>query len=610
MKNEENLKTESRRDYALKKGRSLFLGGVLAASCLLASFPACILTSCDRSDFTPEVREDDDTTSFEMTLTKATGTVISSLDIYIFNDDSLKALDSHQRISPVTASKVRSTSRCGKKILFLVANIPEGRLEWAGTSRYEAFLSSFAQLTDESGEMPIMTAQTRFGTASEKNLKLTLKPMMAEVNVKTICCDFKGKPYEGEKLKKVRFYLTNVSGRCRFGDYEAPGVFLNSGRYDEREMEGMKDRNLLMHDYGFTVSTKKIWPLTSLHAYPNTNDGKTVGKPCTRLVIEGEIEGRTYYYPIDLRLEKNISYNYDITINRKGTLDPDIPIDPGMISVKCTARKWDEKETVMVPFSVKAKDTEDKISNLNLFIFDEEGLLEEKVYSRNGKMELKLLRGCRYDIYACANLGYALNLKTREEIEKYRYWIAYPDEFTEGIPMCGKLKGYEITGDALNMELERMMARIKVVADRTKLNPDVKLILTDARIGNCPRSAMLFTGSRAETTYDIFSTGYAETFGLKDSLTLYQMENLNGELDDPRKKLCSYIEIRAEYYSTLYYTKPGEYLRYRFYIRDSKGNYDVERNGSYRFVITPEGTGLNLDDSWRTDKSALAPNGS
>ena len=605
MKQIQNIIKTSRRDYVLSKGRvRLFSNGILAASFLLAYILAFLFTSCDCSDFSTEVREDQDTTSFEITLTKAIGTDVSSLDIFIFNDDSLKALDSHQRISQVQPGVVRACSRSGKKLIFLLANIPEGSVDWARASRYESFQACCAKLSEETSQAPVMTAKAALKAGSEKSVSLTLEPMMAQIRIQSISCDFSGKPYSGQSMKNVRFYLTNASGLCEFGTARRPSVFLNCGKLDPAEMSTLKDRNLLFHDYGKEIGTKPVNPGTTLHAYPNTGDGNEIGKPATRLVIEGEIDGTTYYYPINLKLEKNVSYEYGITINRKGTLDPDTPIEVDAVTINCTAKEWTDKGSSLVTFSVHPPKDDGMISDLNLFVFDEKGNLEDRLYIKKAETELKLLKGCRYDIYACANLGYALYMDKEEDLKNYRYWLAYPDEITRGIPMCGKMEGYECGADHVDLKLERMMARIKVVVDRRKLDSSVRLILTDARIGNCPRSAHLFGSSHPQSTSDIFSTGYAESFGALDSLTLYQMENIGGKRDDPRGQLCSYVEIRAEYYSNLYYTKPGEYLKYRFYLMD-EGKYNVERNASYRYVITPEVTGLNSEDSWKTDKSAL-----
>jgi len=598
------LKT-SRREYVFTKGRvSLFLNGILAASFLLAYILAFLFTSCDYSDFSAEIREDKDTTSFEMTLTKAAGTDVSSLDIFIFNDDSLKALDSHQRISQVQPGVIRACSRSGKKLLFLLANIPEGSVDWARASRYESFQACYAKLSDENSQTPVMTAKAALKAGSEKNVSLTLEPMLAQIKVRSISCDFSGKPYSGQTLKNVRFYLTNASGQCEFGMARVPSIFLNSGKLDPAELSTLKDRTLLLHDYGKEIGARPVNPGTILHAYPNINEENDIGKPVTRLVIEGEIDGTTYYYPINLKLEKNVSYEFDITINRKGTLDADTPIEVDAVTINCSAKQWTDKGSSIITFSVHAPKDDGMISDLNLFVFDEKGNLEDRLFLKKAETELKLLKGCHYDIYACANLGYALYMDKKEDLKNYRYWLAYPDEITRGIPMCGKMEGFECGGSRAELQLERMMSRIKVVVDRRKLDSSVKLLLTDARIGNCPRSALLFGSSHPQTTSDIFSTGYTESFGTLDSLTLYQMENIGGKREDPRGQLCSYVEIRAEYYSNLYYTKPGEYLKYRFYLMDD-GKYNVERNASYRYVITPEGTGLNSEDSWKTDKSAL-----
>ena len=96
------------------------------------------------------------------------------------------------------------------------------------------------------------------------------------------------------------------------------------------------------------------------------------------------------------------------------------------------------------------------VSDINLLIYNAEGLLEEQRYLtarqftvENGTIPLKttLLTGVAYDIFVAANVGYALPALSREAVEAYRYYFAYPDEYSRGIPMSGRLEGF-VSGGA------------------------------------------------------------------------------------------------------------------------------------------------------------------
>ena len=81
---------------------------------------------------------------------------------------------------------------------------------------------------------------------------------------------------------------------------------------------------------------------------------------------------------------------------------------------------------------------EEKISDINLLIFDNHGMIERKIYLRERPVlyQVNLLKGMSYSILACANLGYQLNVERIEDTENIYHYMAYPDEYKEGIPMA------------------------------------------------------------------------------------------------------------------------------------------------------------------------------
>ena len=258
------------------------------------------------------------------------------------------------------------------------------------------------------------------------------------------------------------------------------------------------------------------------------------------------------------------------------------------------------------------------ISDLNLFVFREDAEMEERLwisareFREGGVYTLTLPKGLKYGLYACANFGYELrNIRNRKDLESYRYYLAYPDEYSKGIPMTGIA---EIDGetDDVTILLERMMAKISLCIDRRALDQDVRFNVRSVVIGNTPRSASAFGTSRAQGKMDTFPRGFNRTGPLADGLnrqhgdtseevSVYMLENLQGEDPD----VPSYIEIEAEYDSALQYTLPGRYLIYRFHLGSGPGNHDVQRNFHYRFTVRPEGNGLLTEDSWKVDKTAL-----
>ena len=280
------------------------------------------------------------------------------------------------------------------------------------------------------------------------------------------------------------------------------------------------------------------------------------------------------------------------------------------------------------------------VSDINLLIYNSEGLLEERRFLSgrqltvtDGAVRLKtgLLKGVPYDIFAAANIGYALPALSRKDIESYRYHLAYPDEYSRGMPMSAHLDGYVNEGETeVLLPLVRTMARIDVNIDRSKLDSDVSFQVTSVHVGNGPSSVRLFGDSRAESATQVFAGGFSlegklvqalnidQTTGVSGSVSLYLPENLQGDLlttkDERGKvftegqynKVCSYLEIRGSYHSNSWHTRAGEPLVYRFYLGDGPGNFDIFRNTACKVTDHLEGTGLG-EDGWRVDKSRLIP---
>ena len=280
------------------------------------------------------------------------------------------------------------------------------------------------------------------------------------------------------------------------------------------------------------------------------------------------------------------------------------------------------------------------VSDINLLIYNAEGLLEERRYLsarqftvEDGTIPLKttLLTGAAYDIFVAANIGYALPALSRQAVDAYRFYFAYPDEYSRGIPMSARLDAYVSGGEAeVRIPLVRTMARIDLALDRTELRSDVSFQVTSVTIGNGPSSVLLFGDSKAESATQVFSSGFTlegrqvqalnidQSPGVSGTVSLYLPENLQGDLletdeetekhftEGPYGQICSYLEIRGTYHSDTWHTRAGEPLVYRFYLGDGPGNFDVYRNTACQVTVHLQGSGLE-EDGWRVDKHNLIP---
>ena len=318
-------------------------------------------------------------------------------------------------------------------------------------------------------------------------------------------------------------------------------------------------------------------------------------------------------------------------------------------TIGCNAPAYivpDEKTDVIISVCMDDMNTrasepdEHLITDLTVMIFGTDGHLEDSRYFSKAGLEgnvlptyeTTLIRKKEYSIYACANIGRKVNVRSLEDLMELKCNLAYPDDYREGIPMAGRIEKAVIDEETseIRIPLERMMAKISLCIDRRRLSEDVRIHVSSVRIGNCPKEATLFTGSSVKENSECFTTGFTRSEsecsilntniydGISGSLSLYMLENMQGQFSmpeieedsdkvfdrlDPRQETCSYMEIRLDYESASHHSidKP---LIYRFYLGKDTNSLDVERNCHYHITIIPEDDGLT-EDSWRVDKTGI-----
>ncbi|MBO4341209.1 MAG: hypothetical protein J5835_07265 [Bacteroidales bacterium] len=238
------------------------------------------------------------------------------------------------------------------------------------------------------------------------------------------------------------------------------------------------------------------------------------------------------------------------------------------------------------------------LSNFNILIYNSFGILEEAAYISDrdnaDSYGTRLFKGETYTVMVAANLGYQLPRMSLEEALGYRYSMAYPDEYSRGIPMTA-IYSVTVNEDSFSIPLERLMARIDVSLDKSGLDSDVYYSVTGLQIGACPSSAGLFIPSEepGESFPEGFSKTGADAYPLETGkkVSLYMLENTSGS---------SYLVIKASYKSDSWHTKAGKALIYRVKLGP------IERNHTYPIVIQPVGNGLgDGSDKWRIDTEGL-----
>lgn len=262
---------------------------------------------------------------------------ISRLDLFVFNDDGVMKLDSYASINDPYTPYISVTSGSGDKFLVVLANCRMDGESISDFWNYEALENFRCELKDEDPAYPVMSGECHFCAGAEGYTTVSLTPLLSDIQIDFIKCNFAGKGYRSTTLENASVYLTNISGSCEI--MRADGFKIteleNSGALDRNYLSTMRHPEMI-----YRTVIPGHWSPVDLYCYPNDDADGVLGSPHTRLVLQGDIDGRTYYYPVDINqdgfgystgtrgISRNIKYSFSFNITRKGSTDPDVLVPP------------------------------------------------------------------------------------------------------------------------------------------------------------------------------------------------------------------------------------------------------------------------------------------
>lgn len=286
---------------------------------------------------------------------------MKSIDIFVFRDDGLRQLDCYQRVDEPDIWNREITSGTGERVINIFANSQMEKDEWPWIRTQESLKRLTASLELEQREAPFMSGETAesISGSGKAYADIDIRPLVSEIYLRSLSCDFTGKPYAGEKLTDIRVYLTNINAECGIMDDGTvhPTRLINVGRLDMEDVELFMEPELVFQEVNKPAGKTAIMPEVKLWCYASNAAEDSPGSPYSRLVIEGKVSGETYYWPININRDgngcgigRNQRYTYDVKITRKGSDDPDTPVETDDIEINFSIEPWEEKKDCHVSF--------------------------------------------------------------------------------------------------------------------------------------------------------------------------------------------------------------------------------------------------------------------
>ena len=366
----------------------------LIVLCLL--FPAFAAVSCGAADpFLPDTELSTtiflpDVLAMSEHPTKAAASDIERLDIFVFNDDGARRLDSYCSKGKPATPYIDVSSSAGDKLVVVLANCTGRAFTYDEFSSYGALENVVWHLRDEDPTRPVMSGECQISAGAAGYTSVKLAPLMSGVCLDFLKCDFSGRGYRSRTLENCSVYLTNVSGSCEILRQDGFRVseLENAGWLDETYLASMKHPEMLRKSV-----VPGQWSPVELFCYPNNADDGGPGSPHTRMVVQGDIDGQTYYYPLEINqdgygyasgprgLSRNVKYSYSLLITRKGSTDPDTLLGPEQAVGEAWIRLYPDQyitgtegDTVHVWCEVYPDDTPVDISREDLDFDVERGI--------------------------------------------------------------------------------------------------------------------------------------------------------------------------------------------------------------------------------------------
>lgn len=272
---------------------------------------------------------------------------INTLEVFVFNvnegevNDGL--LDGYKKY---TSEELKSLSdleiktSTGKKMIYVVAN--SHKTDWSeGMTKYN-FEQQMAYLYKEDVCNFIMFAAKEVNVQLQTSVTMTLTRMISRIKLNSVMVSFAGTPNAGVPLQNVKAYLINVQAQKRLIDGTGANLkVVNYKKYVPEDMEGITMEGLLYDELAESINEATHSQPHYFYCYENSRNQETEVNRFTRLVIEGTLNGITYYYPIPIKdLKRNSCYSIDVKIYRPGSLDPDTDVEIGTLDLTLSIQGW------------------------------------------------------------------------------------------------------------------------------------------------------------------------------------------------------------------------------------------------------------------------------
>ena len=256
-------------------------------------------------------------------------------------------------------SPIQCSLEAGSYSAYAIANPPPS-FRPESYSSFAKFSKAESDLRDNSLSQLVMFGSRTISVSSQNDRPQTIgvNRLVAKVGIRKISIDFTDPALQAKTFRLKAIYLTNCYGKTHLRSDENAAEMDSDAScwYNRMGFHSDAGVDALLADQGISIMITASAPYVQEHhfyCYPNqTEQDSRSGSWSarhTRLVLEAEISGKTYFYPITLpTMQRNKTYIVEEAIIRKlGSTDPEKD-EPGSIDVvfDTSTGDWDPAYTV------------------------------------------------------------------------------------------------------------------------------------------------------------------------------------------------------------------------------------------------------------------------
>ena len=272
------------------------------------------------------------------------------IDVFFFDTISPQHLDSYQRLR--RDDTLYALSSDGVKRVVALDVHSRGTEAWSGIRTYADLCKYSFSLKADSPENPLRAGEAVLDDGLSRVADLPMKSSLARVVLGSVACDFSDTPYTGLGFNNKLIYIQYAGVEARPFGPEAgiPVSTVNQGWLDSAAVMSFPRAEMLLQEGLGNIWRQRIIAEREFWCYANDVDTASLGRPVTRIVLDGFVGNHRCFYPVELTgLKAEKTYYLDITLRRMGTPDPDIPARGDMVSVEAMVAPWrimDKREEI------------------------------------------------------------------------------------------------------------------------------------------------------------------------------------------------------------------------------------------------------------------------